>query len=315
MKKFAVAFAIYNRHDLERLVIERLLKQSKKFGFEVVVCGSEGTISEEVAEGCHYVEYMNFPVSDKHNYLLEKVRELDVDGVVMSGSDDIFNDEFFEYIYTLSPEEENVIGLKECFFYSTRLNQAGHWKGYKDGTQSVGAGRFFSKKVLEQLDYRLFGRHLDKGLDSSCNRKLVELGIKDIVKENKEINSYVLDIKHTQSLTRDTLVQGCEPLEVDTLKNIFGKDIINKIKALNHKTMKNKAPNKIRVKITKGTPDLPEGTVKALPKIGAKAIVEAGYAVYYSAPKKEEAKKAEPKKPTAKKAPAKKAAKKTTKKK
>src|SRR6056297_86817 len=97
--KVALVLAIYKRHDLEKIVLDNFRRQSKKFGFEIIVAGSEGETSKRLAKGCHYIEVENDPLSDKHNELIKKAKELDVDGVVLMGSDDIVNDEFWTWIY------------------------------------------------------------------------------------------------------------------------------------------------------------------------------------------------------------------------
>jgi hypothetical protein len=107
--RLALVIAIYNRHDLESLVIERYKEQSKKYGFEIIIAGSEGEASQKIAKGCHYIEIKNYPVSVKHNALINKAKELDVDGVVLSGSDNIVNDNYWKFIYGLSNKENEII--------------------------------------------------------------------------------------------------------------------------------------------------------------------------------------------------------------
>ena len=47
--KLALIIAIYDRNDLERITLSRFKDQSKKFGFEIIVAGSEGNISKAIA--------------------------------------------------------------------------------------------------------------------------------------------------------------------------------------------------------------------------------------------------------------------------
>ena len=38
----ALIISVYNRHDLEKIVLDNYRRQSKKFGFEIIVAGGEG---------------------------------------------------------------------------------------------------------------------------------------------------------------------------------------------------------------------------------------------------------------------------------
>ena len=78
----AILLTIYQRHDLEEIVIDRLNEQKKKFGFEIIIIGSEGEKSKALAKGNHYIEVDNYPVSHKHQAGLDKARELNCEAYV-----------------------------------------------------------------------------------------------------------------------------------------------------------------------------------------------------------------------------------------
>lgn len=230
--KLALITAIWKRHDLEKITINRLIEQSKKHGFEVIIAGSEGDVSQNLAKGCHYVEIDNFPVSNKHNALLTKAKELDVDGVILIGSDCLLSNGFWTYAKKLKKDETKVVGLTDAYFYDTISKQMGHWKGYKNGTQSVGSGRFFSKAILDKVDWKLWDDGLDKGLDTNCTHRLNTLGIKDSFNTMKDLKAYIVDVKHTYSITDRAIVDACDEIDSKEFVFKFGKkdfDLVNKL--------------------------------------------------------------------------------------
>jgi hypothetical protein len=159
--KNTLIICVYKRHDLERIVIENFKRQSIIFGFDIIVVGSEGILSKQLAEGCHYVECENFPVSNKHNKALEKAKELNAKGVILMGSDDFVSDSYFEFIEQFNEQTSELIGLKDLYFYSTKTKRLGYWKGYTSTT--VGAGRYFSRAILEQMEWQLWSDKKNTG--------------------------------------------------------------------------------------------------------------------------------------------------------
>jgi len=221
--KLALILAVYKRHDLERIVLERLVNQSKKYRFEIIVAGSEGELSKGLCKDCHYIEVENFPVSNKHNALLEKAKDLNVDGVVLLGSDDLLSDGYFDWVYKQKPTSKNVLGLKDIFFYDTKTKKGGVWNGYKNGTQSVGAGRFFSKYILEKVNYKLWSDGINSGLDSDCTKNLKLKGIGDDFFKMEDINAYCVDIKHTNSISNRAIVEVCDKCDMSVF-DVFGDE-------------------------------------------------------------------------------------------
>lgn len=215
--KIALIVAIYKRHDLEKIVLDRFRKQSKKFGFDIIVAGSEGDSSKKIAKGCHYIEVENSPLSNKHNAMLVKAKELDVDGVVLMGSDDMVSDSYFDWIYSLSKDEKHIQGLKDIYFYSVASKTLHYWHGYRNKTQSAGAGRFFSRWVLDEMNWKLWKEGLEKGLDNNCTRRLLQKGIKDKSVSMSDKDLFLVDIKHSRSITSEAIIYNCKQVESEIM--------------------------------------------------------------------------------------------------
>lgn len=228
----ALIICVYKRHDLERIVIENFKRQSQIFGFDVVIVGSEGVLSKQLAEGCHYVESENFPISNKHNKGLEKAKELNAKGVVLMGSDDLVSDSYFEFIEQFSEQTSELIGLKDLYFYSTKTKKLGYWKGYTSTSTTVGAGRYFSRAILEQMNWQLWSDKKNKGLDTDCLKRLTKKGITERIFTMEESNVFLVDIKHSRSITDKCIIDVCKPVNSDIMAKRVVKKAVEQIKAL-----------------------------------------------------------------------------------
>jgi hypothetical protein len=228
--RLALIIAIYKRHDLEKLVIERFIEQSKKFGFDVVIAGSEGEISKSLANGCHYIEVENFPVSNKHQEMINYCKGK-YDGVMLFGSDNMVSDEYFELIKS-NIDSEKVVGLQDLYFYSTKTKELLYWKGYADLTTSAGAGRYFSKSVLDKLDWKLWSLKRNRGLDSDCNKNLMKKGIEQLVFTMEESKVFLVDVKHSRSITSHAILECCDKQKVDIMAKKLSTSTAKKVKEL-----------------------------------------------------------------------------------
>lgn len=236
--RLALVIAIWKRHDLERIVLDNFKSQSEKFGFEIIVAGSEGETSKELATGLHYIEVLNYPVSNKHNALLSKAKELKVDGVVLMGSDDIVNDGFWKHIYSLSPNEKEVVGFKDIYFYDNFDKKLGYWKGYESRNQTIGAGRFFSKEVLDKMGWKLWDKHLNSGLDSNCSLRLKSKLIKEKSIKMSDVGAFIVDIKHTRNITKSSILLNCELVNTSIMAKKVGAKATKEVNELSNEAVK-----------------------------------------------------------------------------
>ena len=203
MKKLALCFCIWNRHKLERIIIEYYLSLSKQFNFDVIVCGSEGAKSALVAKGCHYIEFPNTPVSNKHNALMQSLKGKDYDGAILIGSDDIIEPKLFAYYHKMANIGTGYYGFQDVYYWQPKQNRLAHWNG-----RFMGAGRFFTRQVLEDMNYTLWRDGLMSGLDTS-NRTLLELnGINIKQAKLSDMDAMIVDVKGFGSISSEGIVQA-----------------------------------------------------------------------------------------------------------
>ena len=195
--KLALITTIWKRPELTKIVLDYY----KQFpNLELICVGSEGEKSKQLAKGWHYVEYKNYPVSEKHNQALKKAKELNVDAVVLIGSDELMSKELFEFYQTLTPNEKVVHGFADSHIFDCKSGKLYYYRGYKTA-QSVGTGRFFSKFVLDKCNWQLWGNNLNRGLDSNCTDRLKKIGIFEKIYKLSDIDGFFVDVKHEENIT------------------------------------------------------------------------------------------------------------------
>ena len=214
--KLALILTVWKRHDLERIVIEQFKKQAKKYGFIIVVAGSEGEVSQSLANGCEYIEIENYPVSRKHNACIKRCKELNVDGVMLFGSDDFITDEYFDFICQ-NIESKELIGLKDLYFYSTYQKRFAYFEGWSKSRKTIGAGRYFSKHILDVMNWQLWDNDKNNALDSNCSTRLAEMGIDERAYLMSEIGCSLIDVKHTHSITSDKILSISTDININSM--------------------------------------------------------------------------------------------------
>lgn len=230
MKKLALCFCIWKRHQLERIIIEYYLSLSKRFNFDIVVCGSESEKSAQIAKECVYIEYSNEYVSNKHNALIKSLKGKGYDAAILIGSDDLIEPKLFDYYQSLEHLKNTYYGFPDVYYWQPKQNRLAYWFG-----NFMGAGRYFPIEVIEKMNYNLWRDGLNKSLDTSCRTLLASKGIKVNQKPLKDLDSLIVDVKGFGSISKEGIVQAGinqnGEQELNLLKR-FDQKTIQKIKAL-----------------------------------------------------------------------------------
>jgi hypothetical protein len=273
----ALITTIWKRHELTEIVFKYYKEIAKKYDLILIAAGSEGEESRKAAKGWKYIEVDNYPLTYKHNALLSEARNYNPDGVILIGSDDLIAKEQFDLYFSFTPDESKYIGFSSCYFYDTEEKQMRYFKGYG---QTIGAGRYFSKKVLDKCDWQLWEGEQNKSLDANCKRRLASLGIQ----EEKITGGCIIDIKHEANLTNikafDLKTVKTEIMAKKTTKKTAAK--VEKLEPVNDKILiqpkiEKKKPV-VKVQYIKDAAGILKGTVKELPIILANQLVKLGVA-------------------------------------
>lgn len=224
-----IAMCIWKRPALTKIVIDYYKELAKKYPLEIVTCGSEGEVSKKLCEGTHYIEAPNSPLSNKHNTLLSKCKELNPDGVILIGSDDFISDKVIEHYLTFKNKDQ-YIGATECFFYNPLSDSLIY---FLNRQQSIGAGRYYTKQVLDKMKWTLWYGEMDKSLDYNSLMYLSFNGVKETNYSLSDIDGFILDVKYAENLTNfDTLSSLSLKISSGLIEKYLGREVADKLMEL-----------------------------------------------------------------------------------
>lgn len=226
--KFAVLIPIWKRHDLTNICFEYLAEQRKKFGFDVMVVGSEGDNSEMLTtgHGFDYVEYSNENLGEKLNYGLSRLKKYDA--VVVLGSDDFLTYEAWNTYSALDLSGKVYYGFGRLYFYTTKNGKLSEFIYKGANIRTIGAGRIYSKAALKSVDYKLWSDEKNCGLDTDASANLSKTGCKEISLEGY----HVLDVKHAENITDHAVARVGKSADVNLIQNRFGRELFESLKEL-----------------------------------------------------------------------------------
>lgn len=243
--KLVLMTTMYKRHYLTDYVFNyyNKLKEEIKDSVELIllVGGSEGNFSNHIAfkNSFNYIEVPNFPLSTKHNVILKECKKYDPDGVILIGSDDLISKEIiFHYIECVN-KGIDYTGFEDFHMYDGSLYHWGGYTGFRSG-EPIGAGRFYSKNLLNNLNWDLWGeQEINKGLDLLATKKMNKISFTKEIVTTSSVGGMIVDIKTEQNLTNLNKYDNLKKLNKYALI-VLGIDI-NEL----DKTIKNKSEYKI----------------------------------------------------------------------
>ena len=156
-----VVLPIWKRQHIANLALSWYERQN----CEIVVVGSEGHISRSFARDHHYVEAANHPLDAKYDVGIAYCEQFNPDAVSLVGCDDFITEDYFEWaMERISYDGYDVTGFLDFYIADLSDWRIYYWGGYtrsklinEDRTgDSIGAGRVFSKKALQSVNWRPF---------------------------------------------------------------------------------------------------------------------------------------------------------------
>jgi len=236
--RLGVVSTIWKRFDLTDIVFANIayLKDSLKEYVEIipVAAGSEGNASRELAlrHGFSYIEVENMPLGKKWNAALSLLRDKNVDGVIIVGSDDLLNEKYFKVLLENILAGHHIIGVDIFYMFDRYSSRLFIWHGYLPprSEEPIGLGRFIHRHYLERMDYKLWDDASMNGLDASMWDKLRQCA--DFHKEpftyqqikSQQHEIILLDIKHeTQMWTIEDVILSASSISILGDSNTFLK--------------------------------------------------------------------------------------------
>lgn len=236
--RILIVTAVWQRHDLSDIVLSyyRDLASRAKGKISLLAVGSEGDKSKMLCENNRwkYIERHNIPVSRKWSSLMQEAKNMDFDFLIIVGSDDLLSlpiIKYYDKVY--SGDKDYMLGLRDLYFYMLSSKQSYHFHGYPS-LLTIGAGRCFSRKILEKINWKPWHEYsINRGLDSCCSVHLNRCGVQEKAVRMIDTKGVGIDIKHYRTaITEESRVIAKSTISENTLQKYFKKeyDLINNIK-------------------------------------------------------------------------------------
>jgi len=170
--KFVVLTCLWGRLPLADYVLGCFARHRVAgVNLDLLAVGSEGEASRSVVQrhGFRYLEHFNQPLGSKWNAGLAACRGLDADAVVIVGSDDILNRQYFETAERVMGAVD-YFGLLDLWFWDLPTGRFGHWGGFANSRRGepIGLGRCLSRDLLDRLGWRLWEPRRKEALDRNA---------------------------------------------------------------------------------------------------------------------------------------------------
>jgi hypothetical protein len=158
--------------------------------------GSEGRRSKKVARGLEYLETdrttvatvvndgndtERCPLDKKYDDGFVYSQRFNPDMVALVGSDDFITKNYFEYASEIISSGDDMVGILDCYLSDIVSRKIWYWGGYTGERKgdSIGAGRIYSKKILQEMKWKPFqdnGYHNYDRDDERSENKVKNIG-------------------------------------------------------------------------------------------------------------------------------------------
>ena len=202
--KIGILSAIWQRPEITRIFAEGIKRLQRQFDIVPVVVGSEGEESMSLAReyGFIYLERPNSPLGNKFNEGLKVFKNIDVDYVMIMGSDDLISNSLLEHYMPFMKKGKEVIGILDIYFYDLLKKEMHYLSGYGLRPQDkhrknepLGLARCIKRSVIERLHWQIWDLKVDKGLDWTMWLKLKRLRVRPVVVRLRDIGALAVDLK------------------------------------------------------------------------------------------------------------------------
>ena len=193
----------YLRKNILEIFCEKIKELQEHHDIHVILIGSNSFENEKQfvqSYGFDYLYHPNRPLSNKWNYGVLALKQLKFKKLVVLGSDDIISSNLFKRLSENIDYGCDMTGVLDIYFHDLEKNKTYYWSGYNSKSprfkESVGAGRFYSSKLIEEFKYMLWNNNLNSGLDRNVSGKLKN---KKVVVSKMLDDEFLIDIKNTKT--------------------------------------------------------------------------------------------------------------------
>ncbi|MBL4810405.1 MAG: hypothetical protein JKY43_10170 [Phycisphaerales bacterium] len=197
-QKIIVISAMHHRQKTVKFCIDKMPFIEKYMIYSDKSDHTFLTFYTDVA-GCEQV--INRPLSYKWNRAIRYLKNIEFDAVIVLGSDDYIDENFVDFIKN-NIENYDLISFKDIYFKEN--DDFFYWPGYigQRKGEPAGAGKTYSKKFLEVIDYNLFPLSKNSSLDGMSWKVCKDANAKTLVTSLKDENIFLCDVKDGEGITK-----------------------------------------------------------------------------------------------------------------
>lgn len=226
--RIGVLTAAYGRKRLFYEFCEHInnIEQKLPHTFYNVAAISERTINTDTLEARNFdsVFCKNFPLSNKFNTGLEAFRQFDPEYVIVLGSDDFIDYETLrKLIRVMELSKADLIGITDAYMFDLSTNGLYYFSGYCNHRkgETVGAGRCFSRRILQELDYNLWKDGINCGLDRSTTELMKDMDFTYYPMSCMEDGLFLCGIKTRRAITKRERYKSLVNIPIEVFQEKF----------------------------------------------------------------------------------------------
>ena len=219
--KIISVIPVNGRESIIKNTINRLIKQV----YKVIIAGHTND-EANICEGSDfYLCDNNMTVGAKWQFCVNKSREYSPDAILIVGSGGMISDNWCEILYN-DLIDYDMVGSAGIYFldYQPISKRLFYWPGYK-GSRSlepIGMGRLISKSFLDKVNWQIFDKNSNSGLDHSTMRIIGRNSGKVNINRSPDIKSMrISSYKYVQKDSYDRLRRHPGAKEINNINEFL----------------------------------------------------------------------------------------------
>lgn len=169
----------------------------------------------------HHVSHVNRPVSEKFNRAFQYMRAIEMDYVMILGSDDIISTDLFRATVVEAEKGVDVIGVNTLYFFSGQGISRGTLVRLERPPTAplLGVAKTVSKRVLDKCDWRLWNVEKNWGMDAIASKV-----IKEHAETKATVKGMVVDVKTRVNLNSFRVFERYPKVDKQEFLNILSEE-------------------------------------------------------------------------------------------
>lgn len=171
----------------------------------------------------HHITHANKPASRKWDIGMSFIKTLDVDYVIILGSDDIIDTNMLRTMMAEMEQDVDLVGTKEIYVYASDGTHKGELIHFTSG-KMLGVGKCVNKRVLDKVNWQPWASTSPRnwGMDALMSRNT-----NMHIETRSFVSGVIVDVKSTESLNKYTMFVNNHkgvPANVKIFYDILGEE-------------------------------------------------------------------------------------------